>query len=358
MLIVDAHEDLAWNILTFRRDYTRSAAEIRQSEAGTSISKWNGDTLLGWQDYQCGQVMLVFATLFAAPIRRKMGDWDTQCHADSRQAKELYRAQVETYFKLVEQHPEKFSLVQTKKDLHDLWNEWKQGKETHPVGLLLLMEGAEAIECPQEVEAWWELGVRVLGPAWAGNAFCGGTNEPGGLTKLGLQLLEEMAVFGFALDISHMDEKAALQAIDGYQGKVIASHANAKALLKGIDSNRHLSDLVIRRLVEREGVIGVIPFNAFLNAGWKESDPRELVPMHDLVSQIDYICQLSGDSRHVGFGSDFDGGFGWQSVPMEINTIADLQKLALPLVERGYSDEDIENIFSGNWLRCCELFLP
>ncbi len=358
MFIVDAHEDLAWNMLTFQRDYSRSAAEIRQSEAGSLIWKWNGDTLLGWQDYQRGQVMLVFATLFAAPLRKKLGDWDTQCYADTQQAKKLYRAQAEAYFQLVEQHPKKFTLVQTANDLHALQQDWQEEKDSHPVGLMMLMEGAEAIEHPQEVEQWWEMGVRVFGLAWAGNAFCGGTNEPGGLTKLGMRLLEAMGGVGFALDLSHMDEKAALQAIDLYEGTVIATHANAKALLKGINSNRHLSDLLIRRLVERDGVIGVVPFNAFLKAGWKEGDRREEVSLHDVVAQIDYLCQLAGDSDHVGIGSDFDGGFGWQSVPAEINTIADLQKLAPLLEERGYSTQDISNIFSENWLRCCHQFLP
>ncbi len=302
--------------------------------------------------------MLVFATLFAAPLRKKLGDWDTQCYADARQAKQLYCAQLEAYLNLVETHPQKFSLIQTKADLDQHLQDWEQPKDAHPVGLLILMEGAEAIEHPEEIEEWWQMGVRIIGPAWAANQFCGGTNEPGGLTKQGNLLLEAMAGIGFALDISHMDEKAALQAIDRYQGRVLATHANAKALLKRVKSNRHLSDLIIRRLFERDGVIGVIPYNAFLKAGWKEGDRREEVTLLDVIAQIDYLCQMAGDSRHVGIGSDFDGGFGWQSVPAEINTIADLQKLAPLLAERGYSSEDIGNIFCGNWLRCCSDFLP
>jgi membrane dipeptidase len=358
MILIDAHEDLAWNILTFQRDYSRSALEIRQSEAGSSIWQWNGDTLLGWEEYQRGQVMLIFATLFAAPMRKKLGDWDTQCYADSRQAKKVYRAQLDAYFKLVEQNPHKFTLIQNKNDLEKLQTEWQQAKDSYPVGLLILMEGAEAIEHPREVETWWDLGVRILGPAWAGNPFCGGTNEPGRLTRLGEQLLETMANVGFALDLSHMDEPAALQALDQYDGVVLATHANAKALLRGVESNRHLSDRIIRRLIERDGVIGVIPYNAFLKAGWREGDRREEVTLLDLVAHIDHICQLAGDSLHVGIGSDFDGGFGWQSVPVEINTIADLQQLGPLLSERGYSTQDINNIFQGNWLRCCNRFLP
>ena len=70
-LSVDAHQDLAWNILTFGRDYTLSAAETRQREAGGLAPQVNGDTLLGYPDYMRGNVALVFATLFAAPVRAK-----------------------------------------------------------------------------------------------------------------------------------------------------------------------------------------------------------------------------------------------------------------------------------------------
>ncbi|MEJ5225352.1 MAG: hypothetical protein WHV44_12920, partial [Anaerolineales bacterium] len=69
-LIVDAHQDLAWNMLTFGRDYTRAAAETRQREASQPwIAAVNGDSTLGWPDYQRGGVALIFATLFATPRR-------------------------------------------------------------------------------------------------------------------------------------------------------------------------------------------------------------------------------------------------------------------------------------------------
>ena len=83
MLIVDAHQDLAWNILTFGRDYTKSAAADPQRESGTQIPFYNDDTMLGWPEYQRGQVALIFATLFAAPMRFCTGDWDRLCYEDS-----------------------------------------------------------------------------------------------------------------------------------------------------------------------------------------------------------------------------------------------------------------------------------
>jgi membrane dipeptidase len=85
---------------------------------------------------------------------------------------------------------------------------------------------------------------------------------------------------------------------------------------------------------------------------------REEVPLSTLVDHIDHICQLSGDSLHAGIGSDFDGGFGLQSVPPEIDTIADLQKIGPLLAERGYTKGDIANIFGGNWISRLQRDLP
>lgn len=359
MLIIDAHEDLAWNMLTFGRDYTQSAEEIRRLEAGGLAPQYNGDTLLGWPEYQRGQVAVVFATLFAAPIRRQLGAWDRLVYADAEQACALYSSQVEKYRKLVDEHAEKFHLVERLSDLEYLISHWENAEEeTHPVGLVLLMEGAEGIRSPNELDTWWERGVRLIGPAWAGTRFCGGTHEPGPLTREGYALLEGMAELGFTLDISHMDEEAALQALDFYPGAIIASHSNAAALLKEVQSNRFLSDRLLHGLLERDGIIGVVPYNKFLRAGWTRSAGRETVTLAEVVAQIDYICQIAGDARHVGLGTDFDGGFGVQDAPQEIDTIADLQKLIPILEEKGYTEKDIAAVLAGNWSFLLRTTLP
>lgn len=178
------------------------------------------------------------------------------------------------------------------------------------------------------------------------------------MTAEGFALLEKMAELGFSLDLSHMDEIAALQALDFYPGQIIASHGNALALLKGSESNRHLTDRVIHGILERDGMIGLVPFNAFLKAGWKRGDRRDEVDIDPLISQIDNICQMAGDALHAGIGTDFDGGFGLQSAPMGIDTIADLQKLADLLSEKGYATEDIAAILGGNWISRIRQVLP
>lgn len=359
MLIVDAHEDIAWNMLTFGRDYTRSVAETRLLERGTEVPFNNGDTMLGWPEYQQARVAVIFATLFAAPERSKYGPWDILCYRDTPQSRRLYQTQLDLYQRLVDDQFDKFRLILDQASLKSIIENWQQEElEEHPIGLVLLMEGAEAISEPAELGKWWQAGVRIIGPAWASNRFCGGTKEPGPLTREGYALLAGMAEFGFVLDLSHMDEQAALQALDFYPGRILVSHGNAEALLKDADTNRHLSDRVIRGLIEREAVIGIVPMNPFLLAGWQKGDRREEVTLERIVAQIDYICQIAGDARHVGFGTDFNGGFGLQSAPIGIDTIVDLAKLIPVIAEYGYNDLDITAIFGENWLSLLRLALP
>ena len=113
-------------------------------------------------------------------------------------------------------------------------------------------------------------------------------------------------------------------------------------------------------MIERDGVIGLIPLNSFLKVGWlrKNGSRREEVPLDVLIAHIDHICQMAGDSLHAGIGSDFDGGFGVQSIPPELDSIADLQLIGSGLKAHGYTDSDVENILGGNWLRFLRKNLP
>jgi len=362
--IIDAHEDLAYNIIDFNRDYRRAAEEIRQMEANTPIPEQaDGQALLGWPNYQRGQVAMVFGTLFISPKKYSHETWEKQAYATPQEARKLHTAQIDTYERLCENDPDKFRLVRTRTELAGVLKPWQDTpaaypQVTHPVGIVMLMEGAEGVAAPANLEEWWERGVRLIGPVWAGGRYFGGTKEPGPMTSEGRELLSKMAELGFVLDLSHMSEESVLQALDVYSGTVVASHANCKALLKDSPSQRHFTDQAIQRLVERGGVMGVVIFNRFLSTQWKKGQPREEVTLDHVVAHIDHICQISGDARHVAIGTDFDGGYGWPSVPLEIDTIADLQKLAPKLAQRGYNETDIAAIFGINWQHVLEGSLP
>ena len=362
-LIIDAHQDLAWNIVNLGRDYTRSAYEIRIDEKNTPIPAYNGNTLLGWPQYQQAHVAIVFGTLYCTPRRVDNGQYPIQLYDTPQEAHQCYRQNLDAYQRLADQHPGKFRLLFNQAELTTHLEQW----ETHlaasqdpppPVGIVILMEGADGIQTPQEVEDWFAWGVRLIGPAWAGTRYCGGTREPGPLTKLGYALLDQMADVGMVLDISHMDHQSARQALDHYAGQVIASHANAEALITGIPINRHLKDETIRQLIDRQGVMGIVPVNHFLDWHWRDHGGREAIGLDQYIAQIDHVCQIAGNTRHVAIGTDFDGGFGVELVPHEIDTIADLPKLIPHLEEKGYNQDDIKRIFHGNWLRILKHNLP
>ena len=189
----------------------------------------------------------------------------------------------------------------------------------------------------------------MIGPAWVGTRYCGGTDEPGPLTAAGFELLTHMRPLNMVLDLSHMDDRAFLHALDQYDGPVIASHSNPRTLSN--NTNRHLSDEMIKALIQHGGVIGTLIFNKFLLKGWENHHPREAATVETVVAAIDYVCQLAGDARHAAIGTDFDGGYGRDSIPAGFDTVADLQLIGPALEKRGYSTADVESIMNGNWVR-------
>ncbi|NIM95494.1 MAG: peptidase M19 [Anaerolineales bacterium] len=360
MIVVDAHEDIAHNMVNYGRDYVRSVSETRELEAGSETVIRNGHTLLGWPEWIEGRVAVIFATLFSKPIRWKKGEWEHNVYSDDIEANYNYRRQLDTYHRLFDEHGDKFVGIASVDDLEETLETWEDDPLQDPlIGFVLLMEGGEGVSEPGELEMWFEGGVRILGPAWSGTRFCGGTREPGPLTKFGYELLDAMAEWGMILDLSHMAEKAALQSFDRYPGSIIASHSNVRSLLNGSDiPDRHLSDLTIMRMAERDGVIGIVPFNKFLLGGWDDGDPREWVTMDHVAAQIDHICQRVGSASHAAIGSDFDGGFGLDKVPVELDSVADLKLIGDALKKQGYGREDVEAILGGNWLRVLRTALP
>jgi membrane dipeptidase len=358
-LIVDAHEDLAWNALTFARDYTRSAGQTRQAELKGEAPGRNGNSLLGLPEYLQGGVAVVFGVIFVAPARSANPAWETEIYSDANSAYRAANRQLDYYHRLVDEH-EQFQRIGSRADLEQVLASWSGADPAlRRVGLVPLLEGADPIREPQEAEEWMERGIRVVGPAWAGTRYSGGTGEPGPLTPEGRRLLDVMAGLGLMLDLSHASDESFFEALDRFEGTVIVSHANARAMLKDFPRpERMLSDEMIRRLAEAGGVIGVVPVNRFLKASWRPAQGKAAVTLNAVLDMIDHICQVTSSAAHVGLGSDFDGGFGVESTPAEIDTVADLQKLDGLLRGRGYAEPDVAAILGQNWIEVLRRGLP
>jgi membrane dipeptidase len=362
MLIVDAHEDMAYNIVTFGRDYARSVQETRTKEADNEQARAaTGSCMLGLPEWLAGNVGVIFGTIFVMPASRGRDvsgtETATVAYTTPQEAYALAMEQLDVYQRLADENP-RFALVREQKELDAVLATWKDGvpEEKRQIGLVMLMEGADPIIRPQDLEEWYEHGLRIIGPSWlAGTRYAGGDSSGGPLTDEGIRLLRTMADFNMVLDVSHLSEQSCLQAIDRYDGPVIASHSNPRKLVSG---NRQLSDDMIKALLARDGVIGTLPINSMLREGWRRGDRKDAVTVADVVAAMDYICQMAGDAQHVGLGTDFDGGFGAESAPAELDTVADLPKVADVLRARGYADVDIEAIMGGNWLRILRCALP
>jgi len=349
-VLVDGHEDLALNVLADGRDYLTSAREIRAAEAAAGFENANGACMLGLADWLAAGVAVVIATITVIP--REEANPGELSYATAEAAYRQARAQLQLYRDWTDEH-DQIVLVESRHDLDRILASW-DGKGTPQVGLVLLMENADPIRSPDEAAWWWAQGLRLIGPAWHTNRYSGSTMTGGPLTDDGRRLLDEMDRVGLVLDVTHMSDDAAREALTRYSGTVVATHANSR---RTVDRPRLLPDDVVQAIAERDGVIGVLPLLWALDSDWKAKG-REGVSLDSVVDAIDVLVELTGGTRHVGIGTDFDGGQGAEQAPHEVDTIADLPKLADALGRRGYRDDDVRNIMSGNWLRVLARTLP
>ena len=357
LIVVDAHLDIGYNYRAFGRDYRQSAYKKRENERGAPHVAQSGITTVGLPDALIGRVGIVFSTLFVSPRTTTNAAYTGVTYSTPREAYQQALLQWDYYQRLIDEDS-RLRILTTQADLDAVLSTWEADKSFEQVqqGLVLSMEGADPILEPKQFEEWYERGVRAVGLAWGRTRYSGGTREPGGLTALGRELLDVLASQNVLLDLSHMAEEAFMEALDVYEGQaVFASHSNPRRF---VDTDRHLSDEMIRRLVERDGVMGVVLYNYFLSREWYNGRPRHELPFQRVLDVIDYICQFTGSSAYVGIGSDFDGGFGLADIPEGFDTNADLWKIGAGLRKRGYSEDDIAAVLGGNMLRKLRQVLP
>ena len=358
MFIIDAHLDLATNAITLNRDLTRPVHTIREREKQLNLKdtqdRANGTVAL--PELRKGNVGLVVTTIISRysaagyPLAFvNLPGWHSP-----EQAYAYGQAQL-AWYKVMEDMGEMVQ-IKTWFQLQDHLGGWTHDtivNNKKPVGYILSIEGADSIINLKYLEKYYEQGVRAIGPAHFGpGRYAAGTHSDGtGLTNLGKELLHEMDGLNIILDTTHLTDTGFFEAMDIFKGAVWASHQNCRALVPG---ERQFSDEQIKLIIERDGVIGGALDTWMLYPDFQigKSNPRDLgINLEKLVDHFDHICQLAGNSLHIGFGTDLDGLFGTEQTPYDMDTIADIVKFEKILSRRGYTDENISNIFSGNWLR-------
>ena len=294
-------------------------------------------------------------------------------------------AQIARVRALAEEHPETWVLATTAADIRRSAAEGK-------LAALLGLEGGYALdERLEQVERYYQMGVRYLSPTWTrSTSWAGSSGDAAGATRglndFGRSVIREMNRLGIMVDVSHVSDQTFWDIIRTSVKPVIATHSNARSLC---DAPRNLTDEMIRALAGTGGVVCVVFYPAFLEAGWREQKERldreiaaevsaasrqakghasqkrlardrvrerfyaERLPrisVSRVVDHIDHIVRLVG-IEHVGVGSDFDG---IQATPAGLADVSELPNLTRELLRRGYTPEEVMKILGGNILRVME----
>ena len=286
---------------------------------------------------------------------------------------------------LAEKHPETWLLATSADDIRGAVREGK-------IAALMGLEGGYAIdEKLENVQRYYDLGVRYMSPAWSvSTSWAGSSGDDVGLTRglndFGKSVVREMNRLGMMVDVSHVSDQTFWDIVNTSTAPVVATHSACRAIA---DVPRNLTDDMIRALAKTGGVVNVIFYPEHLEPGWQalkkkvdieiasmvqqasNAEPgdavhkklardrvrerefaRRLPPVKvsRIVDHIDHIVKLVGVD-HVGIGSDFDGV---QITTSDLATVAELPNLTKELLRRGYSESDVDKILGGNMLRVME----
>jgi membrane dipeptidase len=346
MFIFDAHLDLAMNALEWNRDLTWSVNEIRKSEFGMTDKPDRAKNTVSLTSMREGNVGICVATQIARYVKKesKLPGWNSPQQAWAQTQGQL------AWYKAMEDLGE-MTQITNKEELKQHLNLWKTSSSKKPIGYILSLEGADSIINMNYLEKAYEQGLRAIGPAHYGpGTYAHGTDSVGGIGAKGKELLKKMEELHLILDATHLCDQSFWETMKVYNGPIWASHNNCR---KFVAHNRQFSDEQIKELIGRNAVIGIALDAWMMVPNWVRgfSTPESMgVTLHQMIDNIDHICQLAGNANHVGIGTDLDGAFGKEQSPSDMDTIADLQKVPTLLEKKGYSKNDIENIMHQNFI--------
>jgi membrane dipeptidase len=360
--VFDVHLDLSMNALEWNRDLRWPLERIRRWELHMKDKVDRGCNTVCFPEMRRGGVGLCVATQIGrySPYFHKLPGWNSPEQAWAQTQGQL------AWYRIMEEAGELVQIrnrAQLERHL-DLWLKAppcddgtpyvvasRRKPEIRPIGYILSLEGADSIVTLKHLERSYADGLRALGPAHYGpGRYAHGTDASGPLPPEGKDLLKEMQRLGIILDVTHLCDECFWDALDIYDGPLWASHQNCRTLAPW---NRQFADDQIKAVIERGGVLGMAFDAIMMVPGWRhlKSKPADFqLKIERICEHIDHICQLAGNAKHVGIGTDLDGGYGSEQTPLDLDSIADLQKIPPLLRKRGYSEVDIEGIFWRNFV--------
>lgn len=344
--LFDAHLDLAMNAMEWNRDFRLPVSTLRASEKDLTDLPDRGRGTVSFPAMRKGNIGLCVATLIARYVKPEnpLPGWNSP-----EQAWAQTQGQLAWYNTMEADH--QLQQIHTAKELEQQLKNWNADPINTPIGYVLSLEGADSIVSMEHLEKLYEKGLRAIGPAHYGpGTYAHGTDAIGGIGTKGKSLLKKIESLKIILDATHLCDQSFWETMSHYSGPVWASHSNCR---KWVPNERQFDDAQINELISRGAVIGMA-FDAWMMLpNWERgrTQPKSSgLVLETIVDHIDHICQLAGNSDHVMIGSDLDGGFGNEQCPSDLDTIADLQKLDSILLKRGYTNQDVNKLFSNNGL--------
>ena len=251
---------------------------------------------------------------------------------------------------IVTLHSDKFFIVKSTNDIELL--------DRERLGIAFGMENGAPIEGDlSRVQFYHDKGIRYITLTHSKSNHISDSSYDenyqweGGLSSFGKELIREMNKVGIMVDISHVSDKAFYESIEISEVPVIASHSSLRHFTPGFE--RNVSDDMLIKLASKGGVISINFGSSFLTNKALEyrrnrEGPYPFADVTDVVDHIDRVVNLVGID-HVGIGSDYDGV--GDTLPSNLKDVSTFPNLISELLTRGYTEEDIEKILSGNIIR-------
>ncbi|WP_207395049.1 dipeptidase [Bremerella alba] len=353
-IVIDGHNDLPWKIRT------KSNSEFKILDIAKTQPKLHTDL----PRLKAGGVGAQFWSVWV-PV--SLGYKGTALLTTIEQ--------IELVKKMVTVYPDQLEMAKTVADIRRIYGEGK-------IASLIGVEGGHCIENSiSNLNHLFDLGARYMTVThndsldWADSAT--DTSKSNGLSPFGKEVILRMNRLGMMVDISHVSAKTMHDVLDTSQAPVIFSHSSARAVA---NSPRNVPDDVLKRIPEHDGVVMVNYFSAFVvpkaaevyQAGldykrdlqkehdsakvnqlynrWKSEHPMPAGDIADVLDHIDHLTKVAG-WRHVGIGSDYDGV---GMVPIGLDDVSTYPRITQGLLDRGYTEEQIQGILGENLLRVME----
>ena len=359
VIILDSHIDVPYRLEDGRDDQGRVTEDV------------TGPTAAGHFDYPRaveGGLDVAFMSIYV-PAR---------CEEEGC-GKTLADKLIDTIEAIVKRAPGKFALARSVDDV-------ERNFAANRVSLPLGMENGTPIEGDLgNLDYFYGRGIRYITLAHSkDNHICDSSYDDRhtwkGLSPFGRRVVDKMNALGILVDVSHVSDDAFFQIIERSKVPVIASHSSCRHFTPGWE--RNMSDEMLKALAKKGGVVQITFGSAFVDAAaqkqsharWKavseyrdknqlerddpkvrafkeaylKANPRIYATVETVADHIDHVVRLVGVD-HVGLGSDFDG-LG-DSLPTGLKDVSDYPNLIRVLLERGYTEQDIEKVCSKNLLR-------